>query len=366
MKTRIGMSLGLALTLMVGVFATMLALGLFTTTEVRAQQASATRSFDPATVVPGGTVTVTISDISGALGVTETLPAGFTQVSSTLTDAQVQGPGLFNVFGVTSFSYDVTAPSTEDTYTFSGVVRSSGEGEPDGVVGGASSVTVAVPPEGDTSVSGVTVAHTPGGTNANARITVEFDTTKALEANLDTITIEFADDVQVPDLLDERFISVVGTSGSNVTVASPLDVTVERVGIPADEPRITLTLGDHNPAEELVSGIEAGNVKVIFRQAAGIKNPTEAGNWRVKVWTSQDVADDVRSPKGADSFTTYRTLSLNNKSGKRGSTLTATGAGFKNSTTATVFLDSNGRQNETGRGSGVVRRPYWRDGHIRM
>ena len=44
MKTRIGMSLGLALTLMVGVFATMLALGLFTTTEVRAQSAgSATR-----------------------------------------------------------------------------------------------------------------------------------------------------------------------------------------------------------------------------------------------------------------------------------------------------------------------------------
>ena len=32
MKTKIGMSLGLALTLMVGVFATMLALGLFTTT----------------------------------------------------------------------------------------------------------------------------------------------------------------------------------------------------------------------------------------------------------------------------------------------------------------------------------------------
>ena len=40
MKTKIGMSIGLALTLMVGVFATMLALGLFTTTEVRAQAVS--------------------------------------------------------------------------------------------------------------------------------------------------------------------------------------------------------------------------------------------------------------------------------------------------------------------------------------
>ena len=63
MKTKIGMSIGLALTLMVGVFATMLALGLFTTTEVEAQQSpgSVTRSFNPATVIPGGTVTVTMT-----------------------------------------------------------------------------------------------------------------------------------------------------------------------------------------------------------------------------------------------------------------------------------------------------------------
>ena len=105
--------------------------------------------------------------------------------------------------------------------------------------------------------------------------------------------------MQVPDLLDERFISVVGTAAesNDVTVASPLDVTVERVGTPADEPRVTLTLGDHNPAEALVKGIKAGNVKVIFRQAAGIKNPTEAGTWNVFVSTSKDVVD-VKSPDG--------------------------------------------------------------------
>ena len=92
MKTKIGMSLGLALTLMVGVFATMLALGLFTTTEVRAQSSgSVTRSFSPATVAPGGTVTVTIAvaGLGSFGGVTETLPAGFTYVpsSSSLPDA---------------------------------------------------------------------------------------------------------------------------------------------------------------------------------------------------------------------------------------------------------------------------------------
>ena len=47
---------------------------------------SATRSFNPATVDPGGTVTVTIqaADYGQAGGVTETLPTGFSYVSSSL------------------------------------------------------------------------------------------------------------------------------------------------------------------------------------------------------------------------------------------------------------------------------------------
>ena len=348
MKTKTGMSIGLALTLMVGVFATMLALGLFTTNEVGAQSTGSVSRSIAATVAPDGMLTVTITPVGVAPGrITETLPAGFTYGTSSIDD-QAEDTGqevAFTIIRDAPFTYTVTAPMTEGgPHTFSGTFRDADR--LDGAVGGASSVTVEVPPEGPTSVSGVTVAHTPGGTSENARITVDFDITKALDANLDTITIEFEDDVQVPDLLDERFISVVGRAAGNVAVASPLDVTVERVGIPADEPRVTLTLGDHNPAEEHVSGIEAGNVKVIFRQAAGIKNPTEAGTWNVIVSTSQDSVD-VKSDDD-DSFKTYRTISLNNKSGKRGSTLTATGAGFKNSTTATVFLDSNGDKTKQG------------------
>ena len=349
MKTKTGMSIGLALTLVVGVFATMLALGLFTTTEVGAQAtASATRSFTPSAVGPGDTVTVTITVANATIGfVEETLPTGFTYVSSSgagdVDTANLPIVRFTLDFEAPSFTYTVTAPSTEDSYVFSGRLGLGG-GADDIVVGGTSSLNVSTV-QTPSMVSDVTVAHTPGGTSDNARITVDFTSQTALEANLDTITIEFEDDVQVPDLLDERFISVVGTAAGNVTVASPLDVTVERVGIPADEPRVTLTLGDHNPAEEHVSGIEAGNVKVIFRQAAGIKNPTEAGTWNVKVSTSQD---SVGVSPDDDSFKTYRTLSLNNKSGKRGSTLTATGAGFKNSTTATVFLDSNGDKTKQG------------------
>ena len=52
---------------------------------------SATRSFNPATVDPGGTVTVTIqtADYGQAGGVTETLPTGFAYVSSSLAASQV-------------------------------------------------------------------------------------------------------------------------------------------------------------------------------------------------------------------------------------------------------------------------------------
>ena len=52
---------------------------------------SATRSFDPSTVEPGGQVVVTIeaSGYGQAGGVTETLPEGFTYVSSSLPDSQI-------------------------------------------------------------------------------------------------------------------------------------------------------------------------------------------------------------------------------------------------------------------------------------
>ena len=87
-------------------------------------------------------------------------------------------------------------------------------------------------------------------------------------------------------------------------------------------------------------------VSVIFSQRAGITNPTEAGKWYAYVKTNKNDAGPETSSgtKGltkSDNFLeTLRTLSLNAKSGKRGSTVTVKGAGFKNSTTATVWLDN--------------------------
>ena len=82
---------------------------------------SATRSFNQATVGPGGTVTVTIqaANYGQAGGVTETLPTGFSYLSSSLSASRVNESGQnvgFTLQGDTSFTYTVTASSTLDSY----------------------------------------------------------------------------------------------------------------------------------------------------------------------------------------------------------------------------------------------------------
>ena len=109
--------------------------------------ASATRSFSPATAVaPGATVTVTITatDYGRLGGVTETLPAGFVYVSSSLDGSQVLVTGQmvrFTLQGDESFTYEVTASSVEGDYTFEGTLTDEDRGSSD--VGGATDVTVA-------------------------------------------------------------------------------------------------------------------------------------------------------------------------------------------------------------------------------
>ena len=131
---------------------------------------SATRSFNPATVAPGVTVTVTIEAANYGLagGVTETLPSGFAYGSSSLSASQVtelsgSNQVRFTLQGETSFDYTVTASSTPGSYDFSGTLRDFGK--TDHTVGGASRVTVEAPstpaPSATRSFDSTSVA--PGG-----------------------------------------------------------------------------------------------------------------------------------------------------------------------------------------------------------
>ena len=140
--------------------------GVDTVTVTAPAEPSATRNFNPATVAPGGTVTVTIQVANyGGIGrVTETLPAGFDYVSSTHDSAGVNVNGQevrFTLQGDSSVAYTVTASRTAGPHSFLGMLRDSDRANH--TVGGADTVTVTAPaePSATRNFNPATVA--PGG-----------------------------------------------------------------------------------------------------------------------------------------------------------------------------------------------------------
>ena len=105
--------------------------GLFGPSEVEATSHSASRSFSADTVAPGGEVEVEInvSGLGAFGGVIETLPEGFALVSTSVSDAAVSVEGQILTFSVLgdgdTFTYTVSAPETDGTYTFAGVTSDS-------------------------------------------------------------------------------------------------------------------------------------------------------------------------------------------------------------------------------------------------
>ena len=128
---------------------------------------SARRSFSPSSVAPGGqvTVTVTVSGYGSAGALIETLPPGFSYVSSsTHSGAVSSGQEVsFTLFGDSSVTYTVTAPQAAGRHPpFEGEMRDFDQNPHP--VGGADKVTVTAPaggPSARRSFSPSSVA--PGG-----------------------------------------------------------------------------------------------------------------------------------------------------------------------------------------------------------
>ena len=389
MKTKTGMSIGLALTLMVGVFATMLALGLFTNNPVQAQTAVTgvmlshssddTGAFTQVTVkfvATNGvdfddTITIEFSgdDNTGATGVIllNNFDPEDTTVNNVATTTATRISGQRGLI-VTVPDIDGDATNTEevadgDMVTVVFKMAMGVDGMVDGNIRNpltAQSVTVDVMTLNDVTalmsgtvsiksyVQGVNVTHVPDGTNAAAKITVRFTTDSTLNP-AESIMIEFEDDIQVPEVINASHVTInaentangdTGTGQSGV--ANPSGVTVQRVGNPADEPLVTLDIGDmlSGDTATVSAGLQgipnATVVTVTFSQSAGIRNPTEGGSSAVKVSTTND-------PTGVTSnkFGFPRVIVLSSSSGERGATVTVTGKGFKNSTDATVWIDAD-------------------------
>ena len=226
----------------------------------------------------------------------------------------------------------------------------------------------------------------------------------------DTIKIEFEDDVQFPAAISQNDVTITTSmvwdsnkAETRTVVANPLGVdivkvsefegTAEQTDRPPDETLVTLEVPDMEPADDQPGsqGIAAGAlVTVVFRQTAGIKNPTESkadevntarilscmgdhdndvktpdtlmvdgcvgdhdndattadtatipmlGGYKVQVTTSN--SGFYVAATGSDRAPNARRIVLSDQDGPRGSTITVVGLGFRNSLTAVVWNDKN-------------------------
>ena len=136
---------------------------------------SASRSFSPSSVERGAqfTVTVAVSGYGSAGALIETLPAGFSYVSSTHSDATASGQEVsFTLLGDSSVTYTVRASQTAGRHAFSGEVRGIGTPPPTATVGGATSVTVTAPVGGPTARRSFSPAWAPPGGQVTVTVAV--------------------------------------------------------------------------------------------------------------------------------------------------------------------------------------------------
>ena len=416
MKTKTGLSLGLALTLMVGVFATMLALGLFTTTEAQAQvvpaatvgnvsithspttrgmAAEVTVKFTPGTIVPtaggGDKITIAYGAVAQVNGVSQpqvdvpdTLSsdadgAAATQlvtVNSSPVDAAGSGAvDAAQEIRITSLAADL--PANEEVIVVikveAGILNPDGPGSFTVTVEAQDNTTVADPVTNTAmlaepaTVQALKVTHLPEGVGSPAKITLEFTLESGLRAGRDSIEIKFEDDVQVPTRLDADEVTISANrvvnngsvsiglddtgalptgSGEMIdSTANPAGVVVQFTGSPADDPVITLDIGDMDPSTDAAGfqGIhQSATVTVVFRQTSGIENPLEAGKRKTKVSASGNGEAEFTTVPPEDGGPFGRVVELSGGSGTRGGNVTVNGQGFRKSTTAVVWVETLG------------------------
>ena len=234
---------------------------------------SATRALPETPVAPGGSleVTITLSGHGNFADVAETLPAGFTYVSSDVVDDQVTTAGQVVTFALlnreTSITYtvDVDAATTDGDYSFSGElsgVDTSNDPFRDIVVGGDSAVTVAA---GTTPTPEPTVepSPTPSPTTGPSA-TRSFDETLVAPGDPVEVTItlsghgNFAD---VAETLPAGFVYVSSSVVEDQVTVAGQDVTFALLN---RETSITYTVtasdaeGNFSFTGEL-SGVDADN-----------------------------------------------------------------------------------------------------------
>jgi hypothetical protein len=202
--------------------------------------------------------------------------------------------------------------------------------------------------------SSVTITPPEVGATAKIVISTGSGTTAILEGDIITLTMESV--FGVPTAIATSDIIMTSSTVSNVSGAAnvrvnPKNVTVEFTGQKLNTALIHLEVPDMDPTTAgtggaMMSGSQgigaAGTVSITIAQSAGITNPTEADSPTVGVSASlASSATEYATAVTTAGTSLPRKLTSSTTGTSRGGSVTVTGYGFKNSTTATVWLDTN-------------------------
>ncbi len=276
---------------------------------------SATRSFEPATVQPGGTVTVSIAIEGVALAgsVTETLPAGFTYVSTTngLGGTQTGSEVEFRFLGSSDFTYTVTASMTEDSHSFSGTLN-PGPGIDAVDVVGATDVTVAtIPPQTGPEVTSnnlefdvVPSKAVKGATVSGVGNPISSNPLKWVVDNSESMTLgDF--DGSVGDFVVEEtangdeFVLKVATSNAPTLMANgSQDINVDLTYTNADGEELTSTLMGTVTRRDALDVADSFTFKV----PQNVAEETPIGSFNVSGRIGDEPLDGIISGDDASPF----------------------------------------------------------------
>ena len=187
---------------------------------------------------------------------------------------------------------------------------------------------------------------TPGddGPGAGTSYTVEFQLTKAVNTRQKDLIIEFDGDYGIPSSI--RNTSVAITTNIDIGTEADDDITVTPEDVTVDGEKILISLGDMDERDGSSKYDFAGDeiITVHFRQSAGITNPTEAKGYNLVAIEFGDNGHEYNDGTKADlpnlETTIVRKISLSEEDGGLDTEITATGKGFKNGTSLTVFRDA--------------------------
>ena len=319
-KAGAGMFAALALAVALAI----LAFGTYQPVGAQTVSSNVSRSFSAAQVVAGGTVDVTITFAGGPLdviSVTETLPSGWSYqsvVSPSDLVVTVSGQSItFEMLGGEIVTYQVMAPSTAGSGTFSGTVAEQAGAS----VGGDATVTVI--PEGTTPEVPDAVELSSNNAGADVSIDISAMADDSIRGGTDIdVTLE---GFGIPSSIDDSDVILDGGAGSYY--GNPEDVSVSGSTI-----TITLPTRVSGTNEEAVI---SGSYSIRFKSSAGLSNPTSAGDKEITV--SDADADDETS-----TVTIVKTASVSPTFVARGGDATVTAKGLRDGTTTVYLVDADG------------------------